>query len=128
MYSKKTPQPQKVTEHPEVSKALLDAILKSLDDDKAVDVTVIDLEGKSSIADYMIVASGSSRRHVGAIADHLLRNLKADGFGKLQTEGLPQADWVLVDAADAIIHLFRPEVRAYYNLEKMWMADFGPDD
>ena len=104
-------------------KSLLDAIIHSLEDDKAEDITVIDLAGKSSIADHMVIVSGRSRRHVGAIADHLIRTLKEAGFGRQQVEGLPQADWVLVDAKDAIVHIFRPEVRSYYHLEKMWQAD-----
>jgi len=128
LYSNKSPQPRKVTEKSKVSKPLLETILNSLEDNKAIDISVIDLKGKSSIADHMIIASGSSGRHVGAVADHLLTRLKEAGFGKLPVEGLPQADWVLVDAGDAIVHLFRPEVRAYYNLEKMWMADIDNED
>lgn len=107
------------------TKPLLDAILSSLEDDKAIDITVIDLAGKSTIADYMVIASGRSQRHIGALADHLLENLKAKGFGREQPEGLPAADWVVIDALDAVVHLFRPEVRAFYNLEKMWGADLA---
>jgi ribosome-associated protein len=103
--------------------ALQDLILARLDDDKAQDVVVIDLKNKSSIADCMIVASGRSQRHVGALADHLLRALKEAGAGKARVEGLPQCDWVLVDAGDVIVHLFRPEVRSFYNLEKIWSVD-----
>jgi ribosome-associated protein len=128
LFSNKSPQPLKVTESPKVPKSLLEAITNSLEDDKAIDISVIELEGKSLIADQMVVASGSSARHVGAIADHLLNRLKEDGFGKQQIEGMPRADWVLIDAKDVIVHLFRPEVRAYYNLEKMWMADIGQED
>lgn len=123
MSSTKTPQPAKVSDKSLTSDVLLGAILNSLENDKAIDVVVIDLDGKSSIADYMIVASGSSGRHVGALADHLLRKLREDNFGKMPVEGMGQADWVLIDAADVIVHLFRPEVRSYYNLEKMWTAD-----
>lgn len=119
----KNPQPAKVSDKSLASDVLLGAILNSLENDKAIDVVVIDLDGKSSIADYMIVASGSSGRHVGALADHLLRKLREDNFGKMPVEGMGQADWVLIDAADVIVHLFRPEVRSYYNLEKMWTAD-----
>ncbi len=119
----KNPQPAKVSDKSLTSDVLLGAILNSLENDKAIDVVVIDLDGKSSIADYMIVASGSSGRHVGALADHLLRKLREDNFGKMPVEGMGQADWVLIDAADVIVHLFRPEVRSYYNLEKMWTAD-----
>jgi ribosome-associated protein len=98
-------------------------ILARLDDDKAQDVVTIDLKDKSSIADAMIVASGRSHRHVGAIADHLLRALKEHGLGRARVEGLPHCDWVLIDAGDVIVHLFRPEVRAFYNLEKIWSVE-----
>ena len=102
---------------------LMQAIVHSLEEDKAEDIKLIDLTGKSSIADFMVIASGRSQRHVGAIADHLMRSLKDGGFGRHTAEGLPQADWVLIDAKDAVVHIFRPEVRAYYQLEKMWLAD-----
>lgn len=101
-------------------KQLQALILKSLDDDKAEDVVVIDLEGKTTIADAMIIANGRSTRQVAALADHLARRIKEAGYGSVQIEGLPQADWVLLDAGDYIVHLFRPEVRDFYNLEKMW--------
>jgi len=84
---------------------------------------VIDLDGKSSVADHMIIASGRSGRHVGALADHLLRKLKETGAGRARVEGLPNADWVLIDAGDVIVHLFRPEVREFYNLERIWGGD-----
>ncbi len=99
---------------------LLDVVAKALDDDKADDIVVIDLEGKTSIADYMVVASGRSQRHVGAIAEHLIERLKHDAQCPVSTEGKNQCDWVLVDAGDVIVHIFRPEVRTFYNLEKMW--------
>jgi ribosome-associated protein len=98
-------------------------ILSRLDDDKAQEVVHIDLKDKSSVADGLIVASGRSHRHVGAMADHLLRTLKEAGFGKARVEGLPACDWVLIDAGDVIVHLFRPEVRAFYNIEKIWAVD-----
>ena len=98
-------------------------ILKQLDDDQAQDVVVIDLRGKSPLADAMIVASGRSQRHVGAIADHISRSLKEAGLGKARVEGMPHADWVLIDAGDVILHLFRPEVRAFYQIEKIWSVD-----
>jgi ribosome-associated protein len=98
-------------------------ILARLEDDKAQDVVTIDLKDKSSIADAMVVASGRSHRHVGAIADHLLRALKEYGLGRARVEGLPHCDWVLIDAGDVIVHLFRPEVRAFYNLEKIWQVE-----
>jgi ribosome-associated protein len=105
--------------------ALERLILTRLDDDKAQEVVNIDLRGKSSIADAMIVASGRSHRHVGAMADHLLRALKDAGLGKARIEGLPACDWVLIDAGDVVVHIFRPEVRAYYNLEKIWSAELS---
>jgi ribosome-associated protein len=102
---------------------LQDLILNRLDDDKAQDIVTIDLKNKSSVADCMIVASGRSHRHVGALADHILRALKDAGVGKAKVEGLPHCDWVLIDAGDVIVHLFRPEVRAFYNLEKIWSVE-----
>ncbi len=99
---------------------VLRLILSTLDDNKAEEVVTIDLRGKTSIADAMVVASGRSARHVGAIADHLASILKDHGAGKVAIEGMPSCDWVLVDVGDVIVHLFRPEVRAFYNLEKMW--------
>jgi ribosome-associated protein len=107
---------------------LLAVVEKSLDDDKAEDVAVIDLEGKTSIADYMVIASGRSQRHVAAIAEHLIEKLKHTAGYPVSAEGRNQCDWVLVDAGDVIVHIFRPEVRAFYNLEKMWgMALPEPD-
>jgi ribosome-associated protein len=103
--------------------ALEEALLAKLDDDKAQDIVLIDLRGKSPMADAMIVASGRSHRHVGALADHLLRTLKDHGLGKAKVEGLPHCDWVLIDAGDVIVHLFRPEVRTFYNIEKIWSVD-----
>ncbi|MBV9510699.1 MAG: ribosome silencing factor [Caulobacteraceae bacterium] len=108
---------------PSLEEPLQDLILARLDDDQAQDVVLIDLKDKSSVADCMIVASGRSHRHVGAIADHLLRALKEAGAGKARVEGLPHCDWVLIDAGDVIVHLFRPEVRAFYNLEKIWSVE-----
>ena len=102
---------------------LLDVVLETLDDAKAEEIVSIDLKGKTSIGDQMVVASGRSQRHVGAIADNLVRKLKEAGFGKARVEGTPQCDWVLIDAGDVIVHIFRPEVREFYNLEKMWSAD-----
>jgi len=102
---------------------LQDLIMARLDDDQAQDIVFIDLKDKSSVADCMIVASGRSHRHVGAIADHLMRALKEAGAGKARVEGLPHCDWVLIDAGDVIVHLFRPEVRQFYNLEKIWSVE-----
>ena len=102
---------------------LEEMILHRLDDDKAQDIVVIDLKDKSSVADTMIVASGRSHRHVGALADHILRALKDVGHGKARVEGLPHCDWVLIDAGDVIVHIFRPEVRSFYNIEKIWSVE-----
>ena len=102
---------------------LLKIVLDMLDAAKAEDVVVIDLKGKTSISDQMVVASGRSQRHVGAVADQLAKKLKEEGFGRARVEGMPQCDWVLIDSGDVIIHIFRPEVREFYNLEKMWSAD-----
>lgn len=101
------------------------AVIESLEDDKAEELLVIDLEGKTSIADKMIIASGRSARHVSALADHITQRLKADGLKNMRVEGLPNADWVLIDTGDIVVHLFRPEVRAFYNLERIWGQDAG---
>ena len=100
-------------------------ILARLDDNKAEDTASIDLRGKTTIADHMVVASGRSQRHVGAIAEHLVVALKKHGLRNIRVEGVPHCDWVLIDAGDVIVHVFRPEVREFYNLEKMW-AHFRP--
>lgn len=100
-----------------------EAARKSLDDSKAEDIVLIDIRDKSSLADVMIVASGRSHRHVGAIADRLIDDLEAIGAHAPRVEGLPHCDWVLVDAGDVLINLFRPEVRGFYALEKMWSAE-----
>ena len=99
---------------------LLQAIIATLEDRLAEDAVVISLSGKSTIADYMVVASGRSSRQVAALAETLVQKLKDLGMKGLRPEGMGQADWVLIDAGDVIVHLFRPEVRAFYNLEKMW--------
>jgi ribosome-associated protein len=101
----------------------LTAVLASLEDSKAEDIVTIDIAGKSALGDYMVVAAGRSHRHVGAMADRLVGDLKAAGVGPVRIEGLPHCDWVLIDAGDLIIHIFRPEIRAFYNIEKMWMAE-----
>jgi ribosome-associated protein len=103
---------------------LLDLILACLEDAKAEDTLAIDVVGKSSLTDHMVVTSGRSNRHVAAIADQLVKALRENGYSKPRIEGLPAADWVLVDANDVIVHVFRPEVREFYNIEKMWAADF----
>lgn len=112
----KTKAPRRVST---ASQKLLDQIVKWLDRDKAEDIVVLDMSDKNPMADFMVVASGRSNRHVAAIAEHLAEELKEQGIAG-RAEGLPQGDWVLVDALDVIVHIFRPEVRAFYNLEKMW--------
>ncbi|MFD1787307.1 ribosome silencing factor [Sphingomonas floccifaciens] len=102
------------------AEALHALILSSLEDDQAVDTVSIPLAGKSSIADYMVVASGRSTRQVASMANKLAEKIKTEFRRTARIEGLPNADWVLIDAGDVIIHLFRPEVRSFYNLERMW--------
>jgi ribosome-associated protein len=102
-------------------------VLDILSDGKAEDIVSIDLAGKTTIADAMIIASGRSQRHVGALADQLLDKLKGEGVKQTRVEGLPLCDWVLIDAGDVVVHIFRPEVRQFYNLEKMWSAE-RPND
>jgi len=97
-------------------------VLASLDDAKAENIVSIDIQGKSSLGDYMVIASGRSNRHVAAVAEQVLRKLKDGGHGDAKVEGLTGADWVLIDAGDIIVHVFRPEVREFYNLEKMWQT------
>ncbi len=100
---------------------ILQIVTDTLDDMKAEDVLVIDLEGKTSIASYMVVASGTSNRHVASISQKIEENLKAASY-RSTVEGEQKADWVLIDAFDVIVHIFRPEVREFYNLEKMWTS------
>ena len=100
--------------------ALKDLIVSSLDDDKATDIEVIDLSGQSALADYIVVASGTSSRQIVRMAEKLRERLEARGHRHLRTEGMGQANWVVCDAGDVIVHLFRPEVREFYNIEKMW--------
>src|SRR3954467_10060012 len=118
------PKPARMGEIPPSPTALPGSlhalVLDSLEDDQAIDVVSIPLEGKSSIADFMVIASGRSTRQVAAIATKLAERLKAAGHGSPRIEGLPAADWVLIDAGDVVVHLFRPEVRSFYNLERMW--------
>ncbi|MEL6363412.1 MAG: ribosome silencing factor [Pseudomonadota bacterium] len=103
--------------------ALLKRVLTQLEDDKAEDVVVIDLAEKTELADAMVIASGRSQRHVGAMADKVMRAVKELGCGTAQIEGAPACDWVLIDAGDVIVHLFRPEVRRFYNLERIWSPE-----
>ncbi|MDF1609174.1 ribosome silencing factor [Hoeflea sp. YIM 152468] len=100
----------------------LTLVRDSLADSKAENIVAIDIAGKSALGDHMVVASGRSNRHVASICDHLITELKAAGFGDLRVEGLATGDWVLIDAGDIIIHIFRPEIREFYNIEKMWQV------
>jgi ribosome-associated protein len=102
--------------------SVLDFILAQLDEAKAEQVVSIPLDDKAAVADAMVIASGRSNRHVGAIADQLMQKLKEKGHRDLRVEGMPQCDWVLLDAGDVVVHIFRPEVRSFYNLEKLWSA------
>ena len=95
-------------------------VLNCLDDIKAEDSVTINLTDKSTIGDYMVVTTGRSQRHVGATADNVVRALEAIGIRDIRTEGMPQCDWVVIDAGDILVHVFRPETRDFYNLEKMW--------
>ena len=110
----------------QVDGALHKLVLKSLDDDLAQEIVTINLAGKSALADHMVIATGRSQRHVGAVADHLLRKLKIDGHKSVRAEGLSTCDWVLVDAGDVVVHIFREEVREFYGIEKMWAAEANP--
>ena len=110
-----------MTENKDDAEQNLDVIVKTLDDGKAQDVVVMDLQGKTSIANYMVIASGSSNRQVASLADNIQLKLKEAGF-KSTAEGKEKADWVLIDAFDVIVHIFRPEVREFYSIEKMWSS------
>ena len=101
---------------------MLKTVLARLEDMKAEDSVVIDLTGKSSIGDYMVVTSGRSQRHVNAVADHLVKDIEQSGGPRVRVEGMRQGDWVLIDAGDVIVHVFRPAIRTFYNLEQMWSA------
>jgi ribosome-associated protein len=110
----------------DIVEALHKLVLTSLDDDQAVETVSIPLAGKSSIADYMVVSSGRSTRQVASMAHKLAEKIKAEFGRSARIEGLPTADWVLIDAGDVIVHLFRPEVRSFYNLERMWAFGDAP--
>lgn len=105
---------------------VLDIVLAALDDGKAREIKVLDVRGKTSVTDYMVVASGTSDRHVRAVADHVAEKSKARGAPPLGTEGGPAADWVLVDLGDVVVHVMKPQAREFYQLEKLWGADSAP--
>jgi ribosome-associated protein len=114
---------KKATPLPAADGALLDRIKASLDEDKAEDIVTIPLVGRSSLTDALVIATGRSSRHVASIAEHLARKLKDAGYGTRPVNGAAQGDWVLVDAGDVIVHIFRAEVRDYYDLEGMWSVE-----
>jgi len=118
---------RELASHKDSSIALSDLITIWLDEAKAEDVVTIDLRGKSSIGDTMLIATGRSDRHVGAIAEQIQKKLKERGLSRVRIEGLEACDWVLIDAGDIIVHVFRPEVREFYNLEKMWNGERPTD-
>ena len=120
------PQPVRAPDGDNVE-ALHRLVMATLDDDQAVETVSIPLAGKSSIADYMVIASGRSTRQVASMAAKLAERIKAECGRPVRVEGLPTADWVLLDAGDIIVHLFRPEVRSFYNLERMWSFGDAPD-
>lgn len=115
--------PRSVSKMRPDAKETLRIVLEHLDEMKAEDIVTIDLTGKTAIADSMVVASGRSNRHVGSIADNVSEALHKAGVKEIRTEGQPHCDWVLLDAGDVIVHVFRPEVREFYNIEKMWSGD-----
>jgi ribosome-associated protein len=112
----------------DASTALLAEVVTWLDDAKAEEIVTIDLTGKSSIGDFMVIATGRSDRHVGAIGDQLQKKFKEHGVGRVRIEGLDACDWVLIDTGDIIVHVFRPEVREFYKLEKMWTGERPGDE
>ena len=121
--ARKTSTASAVSKAPSAADETLTLILSRLDDMKAEETVTIDLRGKSSITDYMVVTTGRVNRHVGAIAENVAKGLKEIGIEAPHIEGLANSDWVLIDSGDVIVHVFRPEVREFYNLEKMWTSE-----
>ncbi len=109
-------------------KSLSEILKSALEDNKAEDISLIDLKGKADFADFMLIASGRSQRHVSSLADNLIDSVKKSGYSLLSIEGKPQCDWVLVDFGDVVVHLFKPEIRSFYNLEKMWSVPVSSTD
>ena len=120
-------KPSAVRSRSKAKPSLEKLVLSSLDDAKAEDVVTIDLHNKAALADSMIVASGRSNRHVAAIVDQLSDALKEAGYKDITIEGMPHCDWVVLDAGDVIVHVFRPEVRTFYNIEKLWSPNAPAD-
>jgi ribosome-associated protein len=118
--TRKTSTPAAVSKATSAADETLNLILARLDDMKAEETITIDLRGKSAFSDYMIVTTGRSNRHVGAVAENVAKGLKENGIKKVHVEGLPNCDWVLIDSGDVVVHVFRPEVREFYNLERLW--------
>nr|WP_210314750.1 ribosome silencing factor [Rhizobium sp. AQ_MP] len=114
--------PKSVERGADAAARALELVLASLEDSKAEDIVSINIAGKSALGDYMVVVSGRSNRHVTAISEHLISDLKDEGLGSARVEGLETGDWVLIDTGDIIVHVFRPEIREFYNIEKMWAA------
>ena len=112
----------------DAARRALGTVLASVEDSKAEDIVYLNIAGKSALADYMVIVSGRSNRHVSAICEHLISDMKDEGFGHSRVEGLEAGDWVVIDAGDVIIHVFRPEVRAFYNIEKMWATPDMPEE
>ncbi|WP_233559998.1 ribosome silencing factor [Oleomonas cavernae] len=125
--SRAKPKAKKKAGPTDGAKVLLDLVVKTLDDNKGEEILTIDLAGKSSIADFMVIANGRSGRQVTALANYVVDAIAKAGLPPCRTEGKSAGDWVLIDAGDVIVHLFRPEVREFYKLEKMWQADFRPE-
>ncbi len=125
--ARKGTTPARATAGANAPAAMLKRITTWLDEAKAEAIVTIDLKGKSTMGDYMVIATCRTDRHVGAVADQVQRNLREEGLGRVRIEGQPQCDWVLIDTGDIIVHLFRSEVREFYNLEKMWSAERTPD-
>jgi ribosome-associated protein len=123
--ARKTSTASAVSKAPSAADETLTLILSRLEDMKAEETVTIDLRGKSAFSDYMIITSGRANRHVGAIAENVTRSLKETGIRNIHVEGLPNCDWVLIDSGDVIVHVFRPEVREFYNLERLWTQGPG---
>lgn len=119
---KEKPAISLMTQTPPSVEDVLQAVQASLDADKAIEVAVISLAGKTSIADYMIVASGTSKRHVSSMADHVVDIVERLGVPRTAVEGTTHCDWVLIDVGDVLVHLFRPEIREFYALERLWSS------